>query len=1324
MCATGAVLATGTAGAAGGAPTITNGIAGYTVGSNAPTPNTFDVDTLVTGGVANVDPSSLTIVTPAPTADATSTVSSTSSNGLITTTFAVDGSGNTVATGTFGLTFGVCAPGTATYSATNSTCSTGTLSYAPSSNQDMGDQFTVIGQTEDIYEGVGITSLEPSTVPQGGTFTLTNAATASSIPSSESGITVNYADEFAAMVPVPAGLTYVPGSIRLEGGDAVTSGKATGELCTTTGTGCDAMMSGNYKTTYPYIEVELPSADHVAGGANVTMPTVTAEFTATGSVGTVEPTDLTEFKVNTNVQLAGNVTFDGYPTNSNNGSGDPPYTPPTPLSTTTIAPAASAPAITSSSSATFTEGHAGTFTVTTSGNPAPSLSETGSLPSGVTFADNGNGTATLAGTPAAGTRGSYPITIGASNGVSPNASQSFTLTVDAAPTITSAASTTFTQGSAGTFTVTSTGNPTAALAETGTLPSGVSLADNGNGTATLSGTPGAGSGGTYPITITASNGVSPAASQSFTLTVDASPTITSSASTTFTEGSSGSFTVTTSGVPTSSLSETGSLPSGVIFSDNGNGTGTLSGTPAVGTNGSYPITIGASNGVSPDASQSFTLTVDAAPAITSAASTTFTQGSAGTFTVTSTGNPTAAFAESGSLPSGVSFADNGDGTATLSGTPGAGSGGSYPITITASNGVSPAASQSFTLTVDAPPTITSSASANFAETAHSSFTVTSTGTPTAALSETGSLPSGVTFTDNGNGTAALAGTPDVGTAGSYPITITASNGVSPDASQSFTLNVASTAFAPSITSAASATFQLGSAGSFTVTTTGEPTAAVSESGALPSGVTLTDNGDGTATLAGTPTAQGSYPITITASNGVSPDASQSFTLTVDAAPVITSSASTTFVAGASGTFSVTSTGTPTAALSETGGLPSGVSFVDNGNGTGTLSGTPAPGSGGSYPIPITATNGVSPDASQSFTLTVDQAAAITSANRATFTTSSAGSFTVTSTGTPTASLSESGALPSGVSFVDNGDGTGTLSGTPAAGSGGSYPITITASNGVGSPASQSFTLTVDQAPVITSAGATTFLVGTRGSFTPTATGYPAPTITESGPLPGGVSFNHGSLTGTPTETGSFSITFTASNGVSPAASQSFTLTVDQAPAITSADATTFTQSAAGSFTVTSTGTPTPTVSEYGTLPSGITFTPNGNGRGTLAGTSSQAGTFQIGFVASNGEGSNATQFFTLTIGGLQITTTSLPALTEGSPYSVQLDASGGLPPLKWSKTARLPKGLNLSKAGVLSGTVLAARVPPGTYTISVKVTDATKRHHQTATRSFQLQINS
>jgi hypothetical protein len=337
------------------------------------------------------------------------------------------------------------------------------------------------------------------------------------------------------------------------------------------------------------------------------------------------------------------------------------------------------------------------------------ISKTGILPTGVTFTDNSDGTASLAGTPAAGTGGTYPITITASNGVLPNATQTFTITVDQAPAITSANSTTFTVGSAGTFSVTTTGFPTGAsmaITKTGALHSSVTFTDNHNGTATLAGTPAAGTGGTYPITITASNGVSPDATQNFTLTVNQAPAITSASSTTFTVASSGTFTVTATGFPVMTLSETGFLPGGITFTDNGDGTASLTGTPAAGTDDIYPITITASNGVSPDATQNFTLIVNRAPAITSANSTTFTVNSAGTFTVTATGSPMVTLSETGSLPTGVTFADNHNRTASLTGTPAAGTDGTYSITITASNGVSPNATQDFTLTVNKASTTT------------------------------------------------------------------------------------------------------------------------------------------------------------------------------------------------------------------------------------------------------------------------------------------------------------------------------------------------------------------------------------------------------------------------------------------------------------------------------------------------------------------------------------------------------------------------------------------------------------------------------------------
>ena len=77
------------------------------------------------------------------------------------------------------------------------------------------------------------------------------------------------------------------------------------------------------------------------------------------------------------------------------------------------------PTITSPNNATLTVGVNGTF-VTTMGFPAPAITRGGvTLPSGVTFVDNGNGTATLGGIPDPGTTGTYALNFTASNGIVP-----------------------------------------------------------------------------------------------------------------------------------------------------------------------------------------------------------------------------------------------------------------------------------------------------------------------------------------------------------------------------------------------------------------------------------------------------------------------------------------------------------------------------------------------------------------------------------------------------------------------------------------------------------------------------------------------------------------------------------------------------------------------------------------------------------------------------------------------------------------------------------------------------------------------------------------
>ncbi len=312
--------------------------------------------------------------------------------------------------------------------------------------------------------------------------------------------------------------------------------------------------------------------------------------------------------------------------------------------------------------------------------------------------------------------------------------------------------------------------------------------------------------------------------------------------------------------------------------------------------------------------------------------------------------------------------------------------------------------------------------------------------------------------------------------------------------------------------------------------------------------------------------------------------------TVNQVPSITSASSTTFTVGAAGSFTVTATGFPAPTFGATGALPSGVTFNTT---TGVLSGTPGPNTGGAYPVTITASNGVLPNASQSFTLTVNQAPSITSANSTSFVVNTVGSFTVTATGFPVPTLSQSGPLPAGVTFAP---GTGLLSGTPTVS--GSFPINFTASNGVGSNATQSFTLTVGQPPTITSADNTSFTVNTAASFTVTATGFPAPTFTNTGTLPTGVTLSSaGVLSGTPAlgAVGTYPIAITAANGVGSNATQNFTLTVNKG---------TVTFSSLSTSSVITYGTPTISVSgriDGATmLPGTVTVTMDGVSAGPLS----------------------------------------------------------------------------------------------------------------------------
>jgi len=187
---------------------------------------------------------------------------------------------------------------------------------------------------------------------------------------------------------------------------------------------------------------------------------------------------------------------------------------------------------------------------------------------------------------------------------------------------------------------------------------------------------------------------------------------------------------------------------------------------------------------------------------------------------------------------------------------------------------------------------------------------TEPGAPTGAAATAGNAQATVTFTapawngnsvitgytvasnpaggvDSGAGTTGLShlvtgltnGTP-------YTFRVTATNAVgtgAPSAPSNSVTPTTGAGLAPTITSTNNATFTQTAFGTFAVTTTGSPVASISFTGALPTGLAFVDNGNGTATLSGAPSIGGSFPLTITASNGVAPNATQAFMLTVNAA---------------------------------------------------------------------------------------------------------------------------------------------------------------------------------------------------------------------------------------------------------------------------------------------------------------------------------------------------------------------------------------------------------------------------------------------------------
>jgi hypothetical protein len=359
-----------------------------------------------------------------------------------------------------------------------------------------------------------------------------------------------------------------------------------------------------------------------------------------------------------------------------------------------------------------------------------------------------------------------------------------------APTITESPSNqTVVTGNTATFTAAATGDPTPTVqwqvsTNGGTSWSNVSGATN----TTYSFTAASGDNGNqYRAVFT--NSAGSATSSAATLTVNYAPSVTQNpSSSTVSSGATASFTAAATGNPTPTVQWQVSTNGGTSWNDISGATNTTySFTAASGDNGNQYRAV-FTNSVASTNSTSATLNVSSpsAPSITIQPSNTGVEaGQTASFSAAASGNPTPSVQWQSSV-NGTDWTDvSGATSTTFSFSASAGDNGRYYRAVF-TNTEGSANSNAAQLVVGVTPVFTSPTVMTLGEGLLSGLTVKATGTPAPALSILGTLPTGVTFNP---ATGLLSGTAAVGTAGSYPLTLQANNGVNGTVTQSFVLTV-------------------------------------------------------------------------------------------------------------------------------------------------------------------------------------------------------------------------------------------------------------------------------------------------------------------------------------------------------------------------------------------------------------------------------------------------------------------------------------------------------------------------------------------------------
>jgi uncharacterized protein YhjY with autotransporter beta-barrel domain len=957
-----------------------------------------------------------------------------------------------------------------------------------------------------------------------------------------------------------------------------------------------------------------------------------------------------------------------------------------------------------------TVGAAYSQTATASGGTAPYTWQlaSGALPAGLTLSAAG----VLSGTPTSSASVTFTLraTDSSTGTGAPFSGQRSYTVAPAAPTITIAPVTLpagqVGQAYSGTLTASGGTAPYTFNVSAGALPPGLSMSSAG----VLSGQPT--TAGTFNVTIAATDsstgaGAAFTAQRAYSITISA-PTITVTPATlpALTVGAAYSQTIAASGgtAPYTFAVTAGSLPAGITLATNG----TLSGTATAA--GSFSVTLRATDAGGNPGTRSYTFTVNAPTvAVAPAALPNGTVGQTYSNTITASGGtaPYNFSVSAGTLPAGLSLSSAGVLSGQLT------TAGSYNFTVNAADSSTGAGApfsgqRSYTVTANAASIMIAPATlpapvvgADYAQTLTASGGVG----PYAFAVTAGAFPAGVSLGASG----ALTGRPTV--AGTFNVTVRATDSFNSTGNRAYSFTVGAPTLA--ITPASQPDAHVGQAYSATFTTSGGTAPyTYAATTALPPGLTLASNG----TLSGTPTQGGSFAITIrstdsTTGAGAPFATSLNTTLVIDADPLVLSptnpALTATYGVANSITFT-TSGGSAPRSLALTGALPTGMTFDAA---TGVLSGTPTV--SGSFPLTVTATDSSATPVttSRAYTLTIaGPTIALTPATLPAATAGQAYSQPIAATGGVSPySFAATGALPAGVTLASD----GTLAGTPA--SAGSFNVTVIATDRFGSTGSHAYTLTVNTGALsVTPATQPTAHVGQAytASFSTTGGVAPYSYAVTSGALPAGLALaSNGTLSGTPTQAGSFPVSIRATDstgGSGPASSTlNTTLTVDADPLVLlpASPALTATYGVNSSIAFTSSGGSAPrTLSLTGALPAGMSFSA---ASGLLSGTPTVTGSFPLTVAVTDSSATPVTtsRAYTLTIAAVTVTLApaTLPNGIVGTAYSASLSANGGVGPYAFTVSAgALPQGLALSTTGAITGTPTRS----GPATATVRATDA------------------